>query len=189
MESRPVAFARKIRSNRSGSDFYTTPYEAVTPLLDNLHLCGRVLDPCCGTGNISRMLLRRGLSVEFNDIEEYDCGLSPHTTMDFIGGGFRGYDAVVANPPYTLAQEFIEESLAATADRRGKVAMLLRLSFLEGQRRRKMFDTTPLSKVLVFSRRISCLLEGRPQENSGSIAFAWLVWDHRHKGNPELSWI
>ncbi|MDC6684844.1 hypothetical protein N4Q63_27625, partial [Leclercia adecarboxylata] len=75
------------------------------------------------------------------------------------------------------------------ADR--KVAMLCRLAWLEGLQRKKLFTSTPLSQVLVFSKRLH-MQRGRQADATGAggmIAFAWFVWDHGHVGPCSLGWL
>ena len=74
---------------------------------------------------------------------------------------------------------------------RHKVAMLLRLTFLESQRRTDLFEQTPLARVWVFANRVpiapgnGCAITG-----SGSkTAYCWFVWDHDHQGPPTLGWL
>ena len=49
---------------------------------------------------------------------------------------------IVTNPPYAFAQEFVEKALAIIPEGR-KVAMFLKLTFLEGKRRAALFENTP----------------------------------------------
>jgi hypothetical protein len=69
-----------------------------------------------------------------------------------------------------------------------KVVMLLRLAFLESERRRPILDNGKLARVHVFRKRIPMMhragWEGR-KANSG-MAFAWFVWDLEHSGPTEL---
>lgn len=192
MESRPSTFYRRIRQSRDGNDFYTTPPEAVRDLLAVEGISGRVLDPCCGTGNILNVLKEHRLSVDCNDLYDYGCPSPSHMSEDFTTSSLFSdgvYDAVVGNPPFKYAVPFIHSALSATKERNGKVAFLFRLSFLEGQARKPLFESTPLSRVWVFSRRIACLKEG-VEKASGSIAFAWFVWDHsRADSAPIIGWI
>jgi hypothetical protein len=95
-------------------------------------------------------------------------------------------DHIVTNPPYSLAQEFIETALSAST---GKVAMLLKLAFLEGEKRRKMFQSTPLARVHVFSKRLKLTRNGDVYKNGGMIAFAWFVWEHGCTHKAEIDWI
>jgi hypothetical protein len=92
---------------------------------------------------------------------------------------------IVTNPPYNLAEAFIEHALESTT---GKVAMLLRLAFLEGQQRHEKWMQWPLKTVWVFSKRIS-MYPDKHRTGHGLYPYAWYVWDHSHQGQPEIRWI
>ena len=49
---------------------------------------------------------------------------------------------IVTNPPYKYAQEFVEKALSIIPEGK-KVAMFLKLTFLEGKARRALFRSTP----------------------------------------------
>ena len=69
--------------------------------------------------------------------------------------------------------------------------MLCRLGWLEGKKRRTMFESTPLARVWVFSGRLH-MQRARQAEKAdagGMIAFAWFVWEHGYIGKPQLGWI
>lgn len=89
---------------------------------------------------------------------------------------------IITNPPYKLAQEFVEKALDLVEDGR-KVAMLLKLTFLEGIKRNKLFKENPPKKVWVFSKRIKCAKNGEFEKYpSSAIAYAWFVWEKGYKG-------
>ena len=73
------------------------------------------------------------------------------------------------------------------ADR--KLALLLRLAFLEGSNRNKtIFTTTPPARVWVFSERITFYPAGMKAAGSGTTAYAWFVWDKDAANTTELKW-
>ena len=57
------------------------------------------------------------------------------------------YD-ILTNPPYKYAQEFVEHALALLKVG-GYCVMLLKIQFLEGKARRKLFDKYPPKYVYV----------------------------------------
>lgn len=105
--------------------------------------------------------------------------------MDFLATT-RPVDSIVTNPPYALAQPFVLHALNQVRDR---VAMLLKLSFLEGQKRKPFFESTPLARVYVFSKRVSFNRGTEENKGAGLLAYAWYVWDKLHVGPPSLAWI
>jgi hypothetical protein len=62
--------------------------------------------------------------------------------------------------------------------------MLLRLAFMESERRSHILDNGKLARVHVFAKRLPMMhragWEGR-KANSG-MAFAWFIWDRAHSG-------
>jgi hypothetical protein len=52
-----------------------------------------------------------------------------------------------------------------------------------------MFPNQPLARVWVMSRRVP-MWRGEVRDEIGSLmAMAWFVWDHAHKGPPQLGWL
>ncbi len=168
---------------RPTGDFYPTPRHATEALLDVETFAGTVWEPACGDGAISTVFEERGHAVISTDLVDHGYG---EAGIDFLLDYRTTANNVVTNPPYTLAQAFVEHALGR-ADR--KVAMFLKLVFLEGQRRRRMFETTPLARVWVFSKRLRLPRSGGTYEQHGMIAFAWFVWEHGHADAPTLHWL
>lgn len=73
-----------------------------------------------------------------------------------------------------------------------KTAMFLKLTFLEGKRRKPFFQTNPPLKIHVFS---SCTVIAKggdftvAQANGNAIAYAWFVWEKGYKGDTVVDWI
>ena len=88
---------------------------------------------------------------------------------------------------YKYAQEFIEISLSLPNVK--KIAMLLKLVFLEGITRYRLFKGSPLKKVYVFCKRQPIRCQSYKGNNSSMIAYAWFVWDKDYKGKPQIDWI
>jgi hypothetical protein len=71
-----------------------------------------------------------------------------------------------------------------------KVAMLLKLTFLEGQKRKQMFKINPPKLVGVYSKRISCYRNGDFSiKTSSAIAYCWYIWEKGYKGDTIVKWI
>lgn len=179
--------ARSIVGSSAGrpeNDFYPTPPEATLALLSREHFTGSIWEPACGDGAICRVLEQQGYrDIIASDLIDRGYGEAPH---DFLRSTRRA-DNIVTNPPFTLAQQFVEHSLAAT---NGKVAMLCKLVFLEGQKRKAFFENTPLARVHVFSKRVNFYREGeRGKLGTSMMAFAWFVWEHGHEGAATIGWL
>ncbi len=170
---------------REKDDFYPTPPAATEALLSVEKFSGAIWEPACGDGAISEVLKRHGHDVYSTDLVFRGYGTSG---IDFLIGYHSHVANIITNPPYKLAVPFIEKSLACTTE---KTAMLLRLNFLEGKARRKMFESTPLARIHVFSERVQFARDGKDigRGGGGLIAFAWFVWEHGYSGKPTVDWI
>jgi hypothetical protein len=171
--------------NREKDDFYPTPPEGTRALLSVEKFGLRIWEPACGNGAISRVLEAEGHSVISTDLIDRGYG---EPNRDFLLDYETRCPNIITNPPFKLAEEFAWHALSRTTD---KVALLCRLAWLEGIGRRKLFTTTPLARVWVFSKRLP-IQRGRlaaKEDASGMIAFSWFVWEHGHRGPPQLGWI
>lgn len=167
---------------REANDYYTEPRWAVDALLDVEQFAGITWDPSCGGGNIPKAFLDRGLHCWGSDIADRGFGTTGLSFFD----AHNTADNIISNPPYGMIEAYLLRALEKTT---GKVALLARLAFLEGIKRRAMFRSTPLARVWVSSRRISMPPGGSDIEaRGGSIAFAWFVFEHGHEGKPEIGW-
>lgn len=172
-------------SGRPENDFYVTPPDATLKLLAHESFPGVVWEPACGNGAISECVRAASgvTSVISTDLIDRGYGESGR---DFFKEQ-RKVDHIITNPPYALAEQFVRHSLSCTT---GKTAMLLKLQFLEGAKRQKMFAETPIKTVYVFSKRISMYRNGEKGNYSSSmIAFAWFVWEHGYVGEPTIRWL
>lgn len=170
-----------VSPDRPEFDFYPTPFYATRALLDVEKFDGLIWEPACGDGAICKILEEYGLSYEATDLIDRGFG---EGGVDFLSVN-KKVDNIITNPPFNIAQEFVEHSLKNTTK---KVAMLCKLQFLEGVKRRDMFKNTPLKSVYVFSKRLTMGRNGGNYK-SGMLCFAWFVWDHEYEGKPTINWI
>jgi len=170
-----------------GHDLYQTPPEATRALLAVERFDGIIWEPACGPGAIVEVLRASGHRVYATDLVDYglddsDSGID--FLMEYQAPGFC-VAAIVTNPPFKLAGEFVAHALTLGIP---KVAMLLRLGFLESERRRAILDGGMLARVHVFRNRLPMMHRDGWQGNrsSSTIAFAWFVWELGHRGGAEL---
>jgi hypothetical protein len=170
---------------RPSDDWYPTPVMATEALLRVEKFSGSVLEPACGDGAISKIFEAHGFIVKSTDLINRGYGEAPY---DFVSKDYPfNADNIITNPPFSLAQEFIECSLERTTQ---KVVMLGKLQLLESAKRKTLFETTPLEKVWIFSKRITMARNGEYEKYSSSmICFAWFVWNHKYRGEPKIGWI
>jgi len=108
--------------------------------------------------------------------------------------GEGGYDAIITNPPFSLAAAFVDRALTYVPD----VYMLLRLNFLEGGQRDPVRDRIlnpggGLRKVYPFRERLPMMhREGwSGPEASSKVTHAWFCWRRGFRGKAQmqrLSW-
>jgi hypothetical protein len=178
----------KRTADREGPDFYPTPRWCTRALIAHEEFRGTILEPACGDGAMSRVLLKEsGCSVLSSDLYPRGYGRGG---VDFLTAPFPGgVDNVVTNPPYNSAEGFLWRALGLA---RRKVALLLRLAFLEGVNRgRTIYARAPPTRVWVFSERPTFYPAGAEVAGSGTQAYGWFVWD-KLAANPvsyELRWL
>ena len=174
--------------DRAEHDFYATPPEAVKYLLNVEKFDSDIWECASGQNHIADVLKEYDYNVRTSDIVKR----TPTTEqMDFLSCKEKEWKgAIVSNPPFTLAKEFVEKSLTLVGNGQ-KVAMFLRLQFLDGLKRYELFKNCPPKRVHIFSRRVRCAKDGDfTQYKSGGIqSNAWFVWEKGYQGKPEIDWI
>lgn len=173
-------------SKRDVHDFFSTDPVAVYSLLDRERFTTHIWEPACGSGNIVNVLRDLNFSVFATDIVDRGCC---DQLFDFLKEDFEITTDLITNPPYSKATEFVRKTLDSM---RGgfKAAFLLRLSFLEGQARRELFDLYPPEKIYVFSKRLACYKDGIVDPNLRSaVSYAWFIWTKGYNGYPVVDWI
>ena len=161
------------------NDYYATEPKAVELLLEQEQFSPYIWEPACGEGHISKVLEAHGYKVHSTDLVYRGFGAGSLDFFKVRKDQLKGYYTrdIITNPPYKYAKEFVEHALEISADG-AKIAMFLKLTFLEGQGRRELFRNTPPHTVYVSSARLQC---GKNGDFTGTsmVAYAWFVW---HKG-------
>lgn len=155
-------------------------------------------EPACGEKHMVRPLQEYFCHVKATDVHQYgeneiiDFPLMAKYSPD------ADYDFIISNPPFLLAQQFIETALDIA---HVGVCMLLRSAFLEGQERfEDLFSKIPPTHVLQFSERVLMLrdrlvryLDVDPVSGktaSTATAYCWFVWIKGDMGAvTQLHWI
>ncbi|WP_354265428.1 hypothetical protein [Bradyrhizobium sp. JR18.2] len=124
-----------------------------------------------------RALSKIGFDVTASDIE---------TGRDFLTQPApKPFRAVITNPPYDLATEFIERALGLVPCN-GFVAILLRTDFDHAKTRARLFAASPVfSKKVVLTKRIKWFEDSKGQP---SFNHAWFIWNFQHEGAPTLAY-
>jgi hypothetical protein len=174
-------------------DLYETPPVAVEALLRVEQLPHRIWEPACGTGAIVNVLRAHGHEVVATDLVNYGTPITPpgYYGIDFLmeSKAPNGTECILTNPPFKLAEQFVARALEFAPF----VIMLLRLAFLESERRCGILEGRGLARMHVFRRRLPMMhrdgWQGR-KANSG-MAFAWFVWERGYTGPTtidRISW-
>jgi len=171
------------RANREKDDFYPTPPEATRALLSVETFDGPIWEPACGDGAISRELEAAGYEVVSSDLIARGYGES---AIDFLMEWQPRAPNIVTNPPFKHCAEFMRHAVSLSS---GKVALLMRLACLEGAERREIYDSTPIARIWVFSKRLTMYRSGIATGEGGMLAFAWFVWERGHTGRPVVGWL
>lgn len=162
-----------------GYDAYMTPACATRALLSAEQPPHWCWDPCAGRGAIAKVLRDAGHAAICSDIVERDFPL--HFVRDFLAEAEApAAQCVITNPPYRLAQQFVEHAL----DLVPVVMMLLPLRFLASERRTGILEGGKLHRVHIFRNRLPMMHRDgwTGPRASSSIDFAWFVWRHDHAG-------
>lgn len=180
---------------RANYDYYATPYQATEMLLDEVKFSGNFLEPCVGGGHIVDVIKRYYPNECVYGVDIVDRGYPNTLVADFLKHDFLGqkFDNVVTNPPFSLAQEFLEKCMEVVNDG-GKIAMFLKIQFLEGAKRREMFKKYPPKYIYVFVKRQAPWNNGSPVDEKGkpwssTMCFAWFVWEKGFTGEPIVRWL
>ena len=170
---------------RQREDYYATEPRATELLCQLVQFDGPILEPSCGEGHISEQLKKAGYEVTSRDLVDRGYG----EVADFLAiDNLEWNGNIVTNPPYKYAQEFVEKALQIIPEGK-KVCMFLKLTFLEGKARRKLFQITPPKIVYVASGRLKCAMNGDFDSIGGSAAaYAWFVWEKGFNGEPIIRW-
>jgi len=167
---------------RPWTDFYPSKPGAPRALLRVERFAGAVWEPACGDGAISEPFERAGYRVVSTDLHPHGYGCAG---VDFLKMQRLAAPNIVTNPPFNIDEEFVRHALMLRAR---KVAMFLRLAFLESTRRTDILDRpfhgSGLARVWVFRDRITMYPKGvsENRDAGGAIAFAWFVWELGHRG-------
>ena len=176
-------------NERQNEDFYATDPKAAKLLLELEMFAYDIWECACGEGHLSKVLESAGHNVKSTDLVYRGFG---DGGIDFLSIDNTEWNGdIITNPPYKYAQEFIEKALRIIPEG-NKVAMLLRLQFLEGIKRKKLFLSEPPKTVYVSSSRILCAknaeFEKMASSGGSAIAYAWYVWQKGFDGTTELKW-
>lgn len=173
-------------TDRAEYDFYATPSSAVEMLLEKESFSNKIWEPAAGLNHITNVLLNHGYYVFASDIiQRLPCVI----TQDFLTTDIKWDGDIITNPPYSLAAQFVEKAMDILQPNH-KLAMLLKLQFLESKERRILFKKYPPKVIYVSSKRITCAKNGDfiNCTNGSAVCYAWFVWEKGYTGDPIIKW-
>lgn len=86
------------------------------------------------------------------------------------------------------ATEFVKHALDISMDST-KVAMFLKIQFLETKKRYELFKEYPPKKIYVFVNRVNCGKNGVFGKESSAVCYCWFVWEKGYQDKPIVDWI
>lgn len=145
-QNRSSAVMQQRSEPHDSLDDFPTPPWATRALCEWLITQGEDLaqfscrEPAANRGHMVKPLREYFGAVEASDVHDYGAGF-PVADYLFPGTDVFPVDYTITNPPFRLAEQFIERALATST--RG-FAVILRSAFLEGKARHaNLFSVTP----------------------------------------------
>lgn len=177
------------KEERESEDFYATEPKAAEILLLEESFSPNIWECACGNGHLSKVFEKAGYNVKSTDLIFRDFG---EGGVDFLKTTEPWDGDIITNPPYKYAQEFIEHSLKLIPDD-NKVAMFLKVQFLEGKKRKKLFLEHPPKTIYISSSRLLCAKNAEFEKmiagGGSAVAYAWYVWEKGFKGAAQIKWV
>lgn len=173
---------------RQLNDYYATEPKAAELLLEQEEFHHTIWECACGEGHLAKVFEAHGHEVISTDLVYR--GYGDPEPLDFLNETIDDFEGdVITNPPYKFALEFVQRALDSIKPGR-KVAMFLKLQFLEGKSRKNFFQITPPRRVYVSSSRLKCAKNGEFESiSSSAVAYAWFVWEKGYTGETVVKWI
>ncbi len=184
-------------NGRVEHDFYATNPKAVYMLFDSFNEITlssvNILEPSVGQGHISKALHTLGAN-NIDCVDIVDRGVSDVIVTNYLDWVTQNkYDLIITNPPFSLAQEFVEKSFELI-NNQGFIVMFLQVQFLEGVKRAEFFDKYHLKYVYVFRQRMATWNNGNELDPNGkrwatTMCHAWFIWQEGFVGEPIIRWL
>ena len=174
---------------REENDFYATPPKATRLLMELETFNHNIWEVCCGMNHITNILKESGYNVRTSDIIDRvnDGNIE---IIDFLSCNEKWQGDIVTNPPYKFASEFVYKAMECV-ENGCKVAMFLKLTFMETKARKELFKQYPPKVIYVSSSRLGCSSNGDFNEDgnaTSAIAYCWYIWEKGYKGDTIIKW-
>ena len=184
------------KNERVENDYYATNPKALEMLLKKYDIFGqKILEPCVGGGHLAETI-----KSFYNNKRDIICldlvnrGYPNTIVQDFLKWNTNEkFDAIITNPPYSLAKEFVEKGMSLLEEE-GQMAMFLKIQFLEGAKRKELFEKYPPKYIYVFRNRMATWNNGNEFDENGkhwatTMCHAWFIWEKDSKTEPIIRWL
>ena len=173
---------------RENNDYYATEPKATELLLSLEKFSPNIWECACGGGHMAKVLKENGYEVKATDLIYRGYG---EGNIDFLKCKAPFAGDIITNPPYKYATEFIYKALELIPTG-NKIAMFLNIQFLEGKKRKKLFEKYPPKTIYVSSSRLLCaknaLFEEMIAGGGSAVAYAWYIWEKGYNGDTIIKW-
>jgi hypothetical protein len=213
-QNRSTAVMQRRSEPHDSLDDFPTPPWATRALCEWIQARGYQTqdmvcrEPAANRGHMVKPLQENFGTVVASDIHDYGVG---YPVQDYLfERPAYPYDWTITNPPFRLAQQFIEHGLEHSTK---GVAMFVRSAFLEGQTRHdELFSKKPPSDILQFVERVVIhrgklrsigerywdpdakngegKAMGKWRTASSATSYCWIVWDiSKHNRQTGFHWV
>ena len=197
IENKKSTFVQLGSSNHSEkerqlNDYYATDPHTLEIFLeklnkDNIKLHNNIWECACGEGHLSKVLEERGYNVWSTDLIYRGYGTGNTDFLKSIPDEWHG--DILTNPPYKYAKEFVQKAIEIAREET-YIIMLLKIQFLEGKERYKLFQKYPPKYVYINSSRQLCAMNGEfDKYNATAMCYCWFIWQKGFKGETIIRWI
>lgn len=155
--------ALKPKEDRNAHDEYNTPKWVVDAWLkfSPIRKDWTYMEPCRSKGAFYNEM---PLGSAWGEIRE---------GVDYLTTKYNRVDCILTNPPFNLAQEFVEKA----HEEAEVIIMLLRINFLESMRRFEFWGKYPPTNLVTLSKRPSFTDNGK----TDGAGYAFFVWDTKKR--------
>jgi len=155
---------------RIDKDRYNTPEYATELICRHVNWAEvtSFCEPCRGSNAIWKVVIRyinNSTNMYWYEIDRGRDYLLPNAR--------ENTDIMITNPPYSLAQEFINMATTHCTT----IIMLLRVNYLGAQKRREWWQTHLPTHMYVLSERPKFTVNKKGRLSGDATEYAWFVWE------------
>ncbi len=190
----------QAKTKREQNDFYATEPKAVVKFLeklkqDNFEFPSIVWECACGQGHMAEVFKNYFSNVYCSDLidrgYEHCDSIGDFLNLKFCPISTNEKFCIATNPPYKHAKEFCEIGLERIS-KDDYLMMFLKIQFLEGKKRKVLFEKNPPKFIYIYSERQQCAMNGDFEEykkGGRTQAYIWIIWKKGYSGETITRWI